>query len=151
EKILTGDESLPANWPVEGTTGYDFLNRVNGLFVNSGNRQAFDQLYHSFTGCYRDFNNVVAASKQQMLLRSFSSELNALTRRLQRLAAGSSYAQDFTSNQLREALTEMLVALPVYRTYVAENSREVSGPERDHILVAFKQARTRNSALDAAV
>src|SRR5262249_2780744 len=58
EKILSGDESLPAGWQVDGTTGYDFLNRVNGIFVDRANEKAFDRIYGEFTGCESDFKTV---------------------------------------------------------------------------------------------
>src|SRR5436190_4680745 len=81
EKILTGDESLPLDWPAAGTTGYDFLNQVNGLFVNKENRNSFDSLYREFTQTNIDFETIVNTSKKQVLLTSFLSELDNLTRR----------------------------------------------------------------------
>lgn len=127
EKILTGDEPLPEDWPVDGTTGYDFLNQVNGLFVNGRNGHVFDMLYSQFTGCSHNFSAVVLSSKRLVLEALFQSELNALARRLERLAAQTRDGVDFTMTQLRAALSEILVALPVYRTYItAETAQEDS-------------------------
>jgi (1->4)-alpha-D-glucan 1-alpha-D-glucosylmutase len=120
EKILVGDECLPSDWPIEGTTGYDFLNRVNGLFVNSSSRIAFDDLYREFTGQSSDFPALVYTCKKQVLENSFQSEVNSLTSMLKRLAASSRYGQDFTFRQLRVALVELIAAFPVYRTYLDE-------------------------------
>ena len=50
EKILAPDEPLPDDWPVDGTTGYEFANAVNGLFVQPANARAFDDIYTRFTG-----------------------------------------------------------------------------------------------------
>ena len=63
EKILSGDERFPADWPADGTTGYDFLNRVNGLFVMTANASAFDKLYREFTGNDLDFAAIVYQSR----------------------------------------------------------------------------------------
>ena len=65
EKILTGDESLPEDWQVEGTTGYDFLNRVNGLFIQTSNRPAIDKIYREFTNGHTCFKDVVYSSKRK--------------------------------------------------------------------------------------
>src|SRR5262249_46636678 len=108
EKILTGDERLPTDWPVEGTTGYDFMNRVNGLFVNRLNRSAFERLYREFTGDQMDFKSRVYASKLQVLRTSFVSDLDALAHRLRHIASSPGYAFDFTFRQLRAALAEVI-------------------------------------------
>src|SRR5262249_9356627 len=140
EKVLTGEESLPADWPVAGTTGYDFLNEVNGLFVDAENDETFDALYREFTGSKIDFIKIVYASKKRILLSSFFSELDALTRRLQCVAAASRMGQDFALGQLRAALAEVLAAFPVYRTYIDEQTRNVHAAERDYILKATHAA-----------
>lgn len=127
EKILTGDEPLPDDWPIDGTTGYDFLNQVNGLFVDARNCHAFDTLYSEFTGCSPDFRSVVYLSKRLVLHALFQSELKALARCLQRLAAQTRDGADFTLSTLRAALSEILVAFPVYRTYFTART----GPPRE--------------------
>src|SRR5262249_7295863 len=143
--VLTGEESLPADWPVAGTTGYDFLNEVNGLFVEAENDETFDALYREFTGSKIDFIKIVYASKKRILLSSFFSELDALTRRLQCVAAASRMGQDFALGQLRAALAEVLAAFPVYRTYIDEQTRNVHAAERDYILKATHAATRRAS------
>ncbi|HWX19284.1 MAG TPA: malto-oligosyltrehalose synthase [Candidatus Binatia bacterium] len=141
EKILTGEERLSPGWPVEGTTGYDFLSRTNGLFVNCVNRSAFDELYRALTGSRIDVHSLVCDSKKQILQTSFISELSALAHRLKRLATATRYGQDFSLSQLHSALTEVICAFPVYRTYVAEDTRELSPTEQDYILQAIDLAR----------
>jgi (1->4)-alpha-D-glucan 1-alpha-D-glucosylmutase len=126
EKILTGDEQLPENWPIDGTTGYDFLNKVNGLFVDAANAGAFDAFYTEFTGCAADFGAVVNSSKRSVLFGLFQSELDALAVRLKRLAADTAHGADFTLSQLKAALAEVLISFPVYRTYItARNARGI--------------------------
>jgi (1->4)-alpha-D-glucan 1-alpha-D-glucosylmutase len=151
EKILTGEESLPADWAVAGTTGYDFLNEVNGLFVDEENRKAFDTLYVGFTGRKISYADVVYASKKGVLLNSFISELDVLTRQLESLAAASRTGQDFTFRQLRAALVEVLAVFPVYRTYIDDKTARVSAAERDYVLQAIRSATTRAPVLDPEV
>ncbi|HWI59049.1 MAG TPA: malto-oligosyltrehalose synthase, partial [Bacillota bacterium] len=151
EKILTGDEPLPPDWPVAGTTGYDFLNRLNGLFVNGVNAGAFDQLYEEFTGCPPEFEALVNRSKKLILHTSLISELRALTHRLKSLAVSTRYGQDFTFNQLHTALFEIIAAFPVYRTYVTAETTEVSPTDRGYILQAVRAAKDWNGAMDKAV
>ena len=118
EKILTGDERLPEDWPVDGTTGYDFLNCLNGIFVDQGHEAAMTNIYHDLAGCTQDFEAIVQASKKKVLAMSFQSEINALAHRLKRLPQG----QDFTLSDLREAVSEIAAAFPVYRTYATESA-----------------------------
>ncbi len=151
EKILTGDELLPLDWPVAGTTGYDFLNRVNGLFVNGANREAFTALYNELTGCAEAFEGVVERGKKQVLSTSFRSELNALADGLAGIAARSRYGQDFTSSQLHSALFEVIAAFPVYRTYVCETTERITLREGAYVRQSLDTARAANPGLDPAV
>jgi (1->4)-alpha-D-glucan 1-alpha-D-glucosylmutase len=159
EKILTGDERLPADWPIDGTTGYDFLNRVNGVFVDANNRDAFDALYREFTGCAADFSAVARSCKQLVLRMLFQSELTALAHRLKRLSERTRHGADFTLSQLRTALSEVLVAFPVYRSYITEQTGpnldegnySPNNHDRDCIEQAMRLAREANPTLDHRV
>jgi (1->4)-alpha-D-glucan 1-alpha-D-glucosylmutase len=151
EKILTGREELPPKWPVSGTTGYDFLNWVNGVFVDGSTQEAFDRLYRRFTGSCSSFEAQVFEGKRKVLRTSFGSELNSLTRRLLRLAARSRYGQDLCSSQVRQALFEIVAAFPVYRTYITECSRTVPRAERKAIRKAIRQAKAARPDVDPAV
>ena len=145
EKILTGDEALPPDWPVAGTTGYDFLNRVNGLFIDGSSEAAFNEVYEQFTGSETDFETVVYAAKKRVLDLSFQSELTSLSHRLRTLAAATPMGQDLTLAMLRDVIEEVVLAFPVYRTYV---SAAVSATDRRYIEQAIEVARQRNRRLD---
>lgn len=151
EKILTGDEPLPQYWPVDGTTGYDFLNRVNALFVSTANQSAFDQIYREFTGCETDFKTLVYKCKKKILESAFSGELRALAGRLKRIAAQTRYGQDFTLRQLETVLSAIIASFPVYRTYADETSTRLSEPETDYVLEASGLAGQRNPGINKAV
>jgi (1->4)-alpha-D-glucan 1-alpha-D-glucosylmutase len=142
EKILTDDEQLPRDWPVEGTTGYDFLNYVNGLFVNQANKEAFDRVYREFTGCQDDFRTIAYEAKKDILLNSFPAGVKLLTSYLKRIAE-SANCQRLTSDKLHEALVEAIASFPVYRTYVTEDTAELSAAEKSYVDQAIADVRTR--------
>lgn len=121
EKILALDESLPDAWPVHGTTGYDFLNRVNGLFVNADASAALTRFYHDWTGDPTSFDELAYRSKRLILDRSLAGELRMLAHGLDRLAQRHRHSRDFTPAGLTAALREVIACFPVYRTYVGEH------------------------------
>lgn len=143
EKILSGDELLPGDWPVHGTTGYDFLNRLNGIFVDRDNEGAFERVYQDFTGITEGFACFAYTGKQTVLERSFVSELNALAARLKVLCSKSRYGQDLTLRSLRQALRELLAEFPVYRTYIDEATVKVPPEQEQQIQSAFTRAVAR--------
>ena len=146
EKILTDDETLPEDWPADGTTGYDFLNRLNSLFVNHANKTTFDRIYSEFSGCDCDFREMVYGAKKRILQTSFPSELNALTRRLEQIGDLTQPDRHYDADELREALIELLACFPVYRTYVTEETLELSAVDKEQIERAIEEVRVRLSA-----
>ena len=147
KKILTRDERLPADWPVAGTTGYDFLNQANGLFVDAANEQRFTDLYREFTGFSETFEDAARAGKKKVLRSSFLSELDGLTRQLLEMASATRSGRDLTFHALREGLGEIIAAFPVYRTYVTRDSKLLSEVEQLHVKFAIEEARTYASTL----
>ena len=146
EKILCGDEQPPRDWAADGTTGYDFLNRVNGLFVDGKRAGKFDEIYRDFIGHDADFAEIVYHSRKQIVERSFGSELNSLARRLHEVAARSREAGSRGLPEWRSALEEVIASFPVYRTYLTETSATVSAPDRAVIQNAVKAARAHAGA-----
>jgi (1->4)-alpha-D-glucan 1-alpha-D-glucosylmutase len=141
EKILSDEEKLPRDWPVEGTTGYDFLNYLNGLFVRKVNERRSDEIYEMFTSEKSNFDNLVRQCKAEVLERSLTSELNQLSRRLKHLAEATREGVDFTFTDLRKAVVEFIAAFPVYRTYISEQSTGVSDSDKNHILQAVEACK----------
>lgn len=148
EKILTGDETLPADWPVAGTTGYDFLNYLNGIFVHQANEGAFDALYREFTGIDERFEDLVYRSKKWILTHSLYSEWVGLTHRLKRIALACRVSQDFTFRQLQKAIGEVAATFPVYRTYAREEISELPSHEQEYVREAVRLARERDPSVD---
>jgi (1->4)-alpha-D-glucan 1-alpha-D-glucosylmutase len=149
EKILIGNERLRQEWPIDGTTGYEFANLVNGLFVDRSAAQSMDRIYRSFTGVVPQFTDLVYQCKKQMLKVVLASELNVLANLLSRIALASRYTCDFTLNSLRSALGEVIASFPVYRTYV--NGPEVSEEDRRYVEQAVAAAKKRSTAADLSV
>jgi (1->4)-alpha-D-glucan 1-alpha-D-glucosylmutase len=118
EKILGDNEQLPPNWVCAGTTGYEFINVLNGLFIDSAGEGPLSALYEQFTGQDDPWPEIVNQKKRQVMQSSLSSELNALAYQLDRIARFDRRSRDFTLNGLRKALREVIACFPVYRSYV---------------------------------
>ncbi|HEX8335715.1 MAG TPA: malto-oligosyltrehalose synthase, partial [Pyrinomonadaceae bacterium] len=151
EKILGHDELLRREWPVSGTTGYEFMNLLNGVFVEAANGQALRELYADFAGARVRFTDLLYECKRLILKAAMSSELYVLSRRLTRLAERSRYTRDFTQNSLHHALTEVIACFPVYRTYIRRTQATVSPDDRLNIDAAVRAAKRRNAAEDTSV
>ncbi len=149
EKILGPDEPLPPEWPVAGTTGYDFLNPATGLFVDSRGWNELGKLYQQFTQEKADFEHVVGETKRLILRVAMASDLQLLAHRLNRISEQHRFSRDFTLNSLRHALREILSLFPVYRTYV--HAQGVTERDRRIIRSAVNLAKRTNPAMDAAV
>lgn len=149
EKILAGHESLRRDWPVAGTTGYEFLNLVNGLFVDPAGERGLSRSYETFIGTTIDFAALVVAAKRQIIREALASELQVLANRCNRLAKKSRHTRDYSLIGLREALTEIVAHFPVYRTYVTAR-RTTSEDLRDldwAVARARKTARTPDRSI----
>ena len=149
EKILGSGEPLPA-WPVAGTTGYDFLVMVNGLFVDTRQERAMTGVYEQFTRLRDPYREIVYRGKQLVLGVSMASELNVLAHRLNRFSERHRHYRDFTLNSLSQAMREIIACFPVYRTYVAGQDA-VLDRDRDYVDRAVAEAKRRNPNRPRAV
>ncbi len=143
EKILAGFERLPASWPVHGTTGYNFVNVVNGLFVDARNKSRIDRVYRNFTGDYLEWGEAAYDSKLLVLRTLLAAELNVLANQLARIAQADRHTRDFTLPALRQMLIEIIGNFPVYRTYVPGSEPET---DRHYIDWAIGRTRVRSTA-----
>jgi (1->4)-alpha-D-glucan 1-alpha-D-glucosylmutase len=151
EKILIGDEELRRNWAIEGTTGYGFLNFLNGLFVDHSKKRAVDRLYRAFTGSDHSYDDLFYHSKKLVLQVSMSSELNVMSRELDRISEQHRWSRDFTLESLRTALLEVIACFPVYRTYITGGASAPDAEDERHILTALDRAKHRNRAVSESV
>jgi (1->4)-alpha-D-glucan 1-alpha-D-glucosylmutase len=146
EKILAVDERLPRDWAIDGTSGYQFLNMINGLFVDSAKEQQFTNLYSKFVGDDTPFADWVYRKKRLVLDTAMASELQMLTHRLARIAQKNRRWRDFTHHLLRDALAETIACFPVYRTYIT--SSVVHEVDQGRIESAIRCAVQRNPRTD---
>jgi (1->4)-alpha-D-glucan 1-alpha-D-glucosylmutase len=151
EKILGHDELLRTDWPIYGTTGYEFMNLLNGVFVETQNGQAFHELYRNFTGVSESFGKILYDAKKLILRVAMSSELHVLARRLDDISEQHRWSRDFTFNSLQDALSEVIASFPVYRSYIRRTLTSVSADDRLHIKSAIRAAKRRNPGVNASI
>ncbi|MGO8881468.1 MAG: malto-oligosyltrehalose synthase [Desulfomonilaceae bacterium] len=138
EKILNLKEDLPHFWPVQGTTGYDFTNYVNELFCQKENVRAFSRIYSSITGSKNLYADVVTHNKRLIIQEDMASDVHNLANLLKEISSRDRHGSDITLNALQRALTEVLAAFPVYRSYISDVM--VSDNDRKYILDAVDRA-----------
>ncbi|MBA5876114.1 MAG: malto-oligosyltrehalose synthase [Nitrospira sp. CR1.2] len=151
EKILGTGEQLPRSWPAAGTTGYDFLNLLTGLFVRTDQAKAMDAVYRTLTGQRQRYEELVYQAKKLIMRASMSSELNVLGHELNRLSERDRHYRDFTLNSLTHAVREIIACFPVYRSYVRADCEDVLERDRRFIHQAVACAVQRNPALNRQV
>jgi (1->4)-alpha-D-glucan 1-alpha-D-glucosylmutase len=143
EKILGRDEPLPRQWPVAGTTGYDFLNAVNGLFIDPRGLAKIEESYRRVTGAHLPFAELCYQCNKLVIEELFRGDLNALAHQLGALAARHREARDVRLSELTGALIEVTACLPVYRTYL--HGYHIDENDRGCIERTVALARSRRS------
>jgi (1->4)-alpha-D-glucan 1-alpha-D-glucosylmutase len=131
EKILGREEPLPQTWPVAGTTGYDFLNAVNGVFIDPTGLARLEEIYSHRTGNYLPFAELCYRSSKEVMETLFKGDVNALVHYLGAIAARHRQARDIRLSELFDLLVEVTACLPVYRTYI--HDFQISESDRGYI------------------
>lgn len=149
EKILLKGEKLPEEWPVYGSTGYEFANGSTGLLTDAANGKAFDAIYARFTGMRLSFPESVYEKKKLIMQSAMSGEINALGYRLNVISEVNRHTRDFTLNSLIKALVEVIAFFPVYRTYTC--GLEVTERDRQYVEYAVAKAKRKNPAVNVSV
>ncbi|HOO46487.1 MAG TPA: malto-oligosyltrehalose synthase, partial [Deltaproteobacteria bacterium] len=137
-----------AEWPIAGTTGYEFLNLAGGLFVDPEGEDMLTQVYEDFTGEGADWHNLVHECKRHVLTELLGSELTRLTSLFVAVCEKHRRHRDYTRHELYEALLETAVCFPVYRSYVSARRNTVSHQDEQHIARAIESAGARQAELD---
>ncbi|MGM0574125.1 MAG: malto-oligosyltrehalose synthase [Myxococcota bacterium] len=151
EKILSGNEDLPGEWPVAGTTGYDFLNVVNGVSLAPLGLEALDDVYARFTGITAPFEAIVREGQRFVIRSLFDGDATRLATRLTALARRDRAARDVAFAELRAVLVEVSAALPVYRTYICQaDPAAVNERDRAYVEGAVASGRRSTPSLDPA-
>jgi (1->4)-alpha-D-glucan 1-alpha-D-glucosylmutase len=150
EKILTGSEKLRKDWPVHGTTGYEFANQVIQLFVDPSAEEMITNTFRRFIGHSMHFGHLVYAKKRQVMRLSLANDVNVLGSLLDRLSERNRWFRDFTLQAVARAVRETIACFPVYRTYLAPG-QPVSDEDRQVVERAIAAAKRRNPGVEESV
>ena len=145
EKILDHDEDIPFTWPVEGTTGYDFLAAVNGLFCDAGNDSRFTKIYSNFTGIKERYGALFVEKKKLITEIDMMSDVGNLAQMLKFTLKNDRYGSDITLPGLKRAIVAVMASFPVYRTYISNES--LTDTDLRYIKEAVYRAIAENPAL----
>ncbi|MFO7285332.1 MAG: malto-oligosyltrehalose synthase [Gammaproteobacteria bacterium] len=148
EKILEPGEELPDDWPVAGTTGYEFIHAAGSLFVDPHGERPLTELYREAAGGDDDYASLVRETKHAVLHDLLGSDVNRLTSLLEEITARHRRYRDYTREELREALKETIACFPVYRTYVRPAAERVSPDDARHIEQAIERAKRNRADVD---
>jgi (1->4)-alpha-D-glucan 1-alpha-D-glucosylmutase len=147
EKILTRGETIPEEWPVQGTTGYEFMNDVMGVLLNREGEVPLTRVYRRFLGEVVPYKDELHRSKLAVMESSLTGELDRLAYLLDRISEADYHTRDYTLESIRDALRQLIASFPRYRTYLPadpEGAGEV-------IRAALEDARRRNPAPEHSV
>ena len=150
EKILEENEQLRSDWPVHGTTGYEFAFEVTQLLVDSSNGDRFSRIYREFIDRYVHVESLIYEKKKLVMEVTLSSDIETLGHMLSEVAERDRLNRDFTLDSLSAVVSELIACFPVYRTYIdADNG--VSEIDRHVILRAVRAAKRRNAAMEPSI
>ncbi|WP_114209653.1 malto-oligosyltrehalose synthase [Acidisarcina polymorpha] len=149
EKILEPGEALPREWPVNGTSGYDFIYFANQLFIQLEHEEKFNRIYEEATGSRTSPDEIIYRSKLQVMQTSLASEVYVLTNLLNHIAVSDRSARDFTENILESVIRETIACFPVYRTYIDDRG-QYTPSDRQVVERAIQRAKRLNSGIDAS-
>jgi (1->4)-alpha-D-glucan 1-alpha-D-glucosylmutase len=151
EKILEPGETLRTEWPIDGTTGYDYLNQAAGLFVDRENEEAFNKIYAGFTGESVDYQAVCRDKKHRILRDLLGSDVNRLTNILADICEAHRDQRDYTKHDMVRAIREVIACFSVYRTYVVPERNEITSEDEHYINEAIECSKQNRPEIDGCL
>ncbi len=148
EKIVLPGEELPASWPVAGSTGYEFVNRVLGVLIDPRGEAPLTELYGEFTGETTDYAALAHDLKHLVMRELFASDMNRLTAQLADICEQHRRYRDYTRRELNSMLREVIACLGVYRTYVRAAENAITEVDRAVIDRTIDAAKAQRPDLD---
>lgn len=139
EKILDLDEEIPSPWPVQGTTGYDFMNYVNGLFCKGENEKQFNKIYANFSTLNIPYDELVCEKKRLILGKHMAGDVDNLAHLMKAISRRDRHGSDITIYGLKRALVEVMAQFPVYRTYIGKGTTNET--DYSYVKVAIEKAK----------
>ena len=148
EKILERGENLRECWPLQGTTGYEFLNQVGGLFIDSAGLSRIVSFYGDFTGERTSYNDLCREKKHLIMRDILSSDVSRLTSLFVQVCESNRDRRDYTRPEISRGIRELVACFPVYRTYVMAETGEISPTDRCYVDEAVSAAKAARQELD---
>ncbi len=149
EKILIKGERMPEDWPIFSTTGYVFLNSLNGIFIDTSHAKLFDDIYTRFVRSTCNYADIVYGKKKLIMYVAMASEISTLAHYMNIISERNRHTRDFTLYSLRSAIIEVIAFFPVYRTYISQHG--VNDRDRKYIEYAVSKAKRKNPAISESI
>ncbi len=145
EKILEFDENIPGFWPVQGTTGYDYLNFVNEVFCKRKNNQRFSAFYNKFSGLNKSYEQIVVEKKKLIIQTRMAGDVENLAILIEEISSKDRFGVDITLHGVKEALEEILTHFPIYRTYIS--GRKNRKTDKKYLSEVIEKVKNENQLL----
>ena len=151
EKILEAGEFLPENWPIQGTSGYDFVNQVLGVLVKPNGLLRLGEHYRAFTGDETTFPVTAHDKKLNVTQEALGSDVNRLATVFVEICEQNREFRDFTRAEIRRAIRELASCFAIYRTYVVPARKEITDLDREVISKAAECAKDNRLDIDGSL
>jgi (1->4)-alpha-D-glucan 1-alpha-D-glucosylmutase len=151
EKILEPGEFLRKSWPIQGTTGYDFLNVAAGVLVAPEGMMELSSIYGEFTGQPTDFHSIAHEKKINVTQEALGSDVNRLTSIFVEICEANRDRRDYTRAEVRRAIREVAACFSIYRTYVVPEREEITEEDRNYISQAIECAKEARQDIDGGL
>ena len=148
EKILQPGEALRESWPIEGTTGYDFLNLCNGLMAHGEGLRELTEIYKGFTGAEADFAEIAHDKRIGVEQEALGSDVNRLASQFVEICEKNRDRRDYTRAEIRRAIREVAACFSIYRTYVVPDRDQITDEDRREVEAAVSEAKKNRTDLD---
>jgi (1->4)-alpha-D-glucan 1-alpha-D-glucosylmutase len=148
EKILEPGERFRSEWPIDGTTGYEYVNQVAGLFVDARNEEEFTRIYADFTGEPTNYSEVCRDKKHRVLRDLLGSDVNRLTTLFMEICEANRDRRDYTRHDVIRALREVVACFPIYRTYIVPQRDELTVEDELYIKEAVDKSKAYRPEID---
>jgi (1->4)-alpha-D-glucan 1-alpha-D-glucosylmutase len=151
EKILEPGEFLRQNWPIEGTSGYDFLNVCNNVLMHPEGLQKLTRIYQEFTHEPVDFEALVHDKKLSVEQEALGSDVNRLASLFVEICENTRDRRDYTRAEIRRAIREVAGCFHVYRSYVVPDRDEIVEEDRSDVRAAVERAKAQRTDIDSGL
>lgn len=145
EKILEFEENLPAFWPVQGTTGYDFLNFLNEIFCQRKNNYRLTAFYNKFAEQNKTYEQIVIEKKKLIIQTRMAGDVENLAILIEEISSKDRFGVDVTLHGIKEALEEILTHFPIYRTYVSSSKNRRT--DKKYLSEVIQKVKNENQLL----